>query len=303
MKNGHFQAAQKTLPPHEVQSNRFISLKTTAYGYFEEIAAGLCRSPSRSRRRWLRQVGGVDWSFDCCLCHEPEDSGAICGACQRLLVKNKLCCRLCACPMDSPDSNDEHTDICEVCSIIMPPFVSATVPYLYRFPVDELVMLLKYRDSPGMARVMAALMADAVRVRLQERSEKAQADVDFLVPVPLLPARFRQRGFNQSMQLCRGLSSRLNIPVHATALLRSVSPELQGQVDGARSQTELDRQARMENLSYRHAGFKAAGVSGLNLMLVDDVMTTGATLNAASEALLAAGARSVRVCAFARTPP
>ena len=179
---------------------------------------------------------------------------------------------------------------------MMPPFAAAVVPYVYRFPVDQLVMQLKYHDAPGAARVMAQLMESA----LEEYFRHQVNEADYLVPVPLLPRRFRQRGFNQSMQLARCLSRRFAIPVHATALLRRAP--LGVATDGP-SNTSLDREARLAGAASERSGFTAEGVAGVRLLLVDDVMTTGATLSAAAESLLAAGARRVSVCAFARTPP
>ena len=280
--------------------------KTIAYSFFKALLVSLFQILSKWWRWCVTQAISLDWSFDCCLCHEPDKNGALCASCQQLLVRNSQPCRLCACPL-----NGSTEDICEACSIIMPPFTSAIVPFLYRFPADQLVIQLKFHDSPGMARVMAGLMAQAVTADLKRKNRTASSIMDYLVPVPLFPARFRQRGFNQSMQLAHGLSLQLGIPVHPTALLRSSSRGLTGRAVRQQSQTARDRQARLASLepvrslegqSSIHAGFRSADVTGLNLLLVDDVMTTGATLIAASEALLAAGARSVCVCAFARTP-
>ncbi len=248
------------------------------------------------------------WPNDCCLCHEPDANGGVCKACSALIAANSRSCCYCACPLAATETcsldglslsgmhgsvrEPASRSICESCTIQPPFYNSAVVPCLYRFPADQLVLQLKYHDSSGVAHAMAQLMADAVIDQLS----RSNGLPDFLVPVPLLPARFRERGFNQSMQLCSSLSRRLKIPVHATALTRPASP---GNTE-SRSQTGLDREAR---LSADHMSFFAGDVFGLRLLLVDDVMTTGATFDKAAASLLNAGARSVMVCAFARTPP
>lgn len=289
--------------------NRLFALKTIAYNFFDVCGRSSIRLLRRTVQRLSRLPALFEWPCDCCLCREPDASGAICSACRALIAVNKRPCRFCACPSvrsqqraisacavspgpgygDSQKLPDVRL-ICEECNIEPPLYDSAVVPYLYRFPADQLVLQLKFHDSPGAARAMAQLMIEPLRLEMQRTGLRP----DFLVPVPLLPVRFRLRGFNQSLQLCLCLSAHLNIPVHETALGR-----IGCSAAGAQSQTGLDRESR---LSAGHLSFSAADVSGLRLLLVDDVMTTGATFDNAAASLLDAGARSVAVCAFARTP-
>jgi ComF family protein len=107
---------------------------------------------------------------------------------------------------------------------------------------------------------------------------------DLLVPVPLHPDRESQRGYNQAMLLTHALSDHLDLPAAASLLFR-IRPTV--------SQTRLNRQARWRNVEDAFACADDCDLSGLQITLVDDVATTGATLNACAVALLAQGASSV----------
>jgi ComF family protein len=114
---------------------------------------------------------------------------------------------------------------------------------------------------------------------------------DLLLPVPLHPSRLRKRGYNQALELARPLGRRLGIPVRHDVLRRT-------RCTGA--QTELDAAARVGNV--RGAFALASLPAQRHVALVDDVMTTGATLAEAAMVLLAAGMDRVDVWALARTP-
>ena len=307
---GDWQQNNSEAPTGQPYRNRLIFLKTISYGFLSASGRNLSRYFQVAVRHIFRLHTVFEWPYDCCLCREPDTNGVMCSACTDLIAVNNRSCRFCAHPcavlqqelpnagVALPNSTSRgcaqvlpERAICESCNIEPPLYDSAVVPYLYRFPADQLVIQLKFYDSPGVARAMAQLMTDSLRLEI----ERTGLAPDFLVPVPLLPQRFRVRGFNQSMQLCLCLSANLKIPVHTTALGRiATSATAQAQ-----SQTGLDRESR---LSAGHLSFSAEDVSGLRLLLVDDVMTTGATFDNAAASLLDAGARSVSVCAFARTP-
>jgi ComF family protein len=147
----------------------------------------------------------------------------------------------------------------------------------------RLVHQLKYHDVPGVAALMARLMAPAVR----DVTEGA----DVIVPMPLHRRRLAARRFNQAVMIADQLAPRVGLPVARHVLRR---------VRHTRQQVGLSREERAGNL---HRAFRVsdpAAVADRAVVLVDDVLTTGATADAVATTLHAAGARSVRVAVFTR---
>ncbi len=141
---------------------------------------------------------------------------------------------------------------------------------------------IKYNNLRVISTTMAKLLFGYMMAN--------QLTGDILVPVPLHKRRLRERGYNQSLLLCRNLSRLCSVPVDDKSLVRSCRTV---------SQTELDREGRMANV---HGVFECTGdvLEGKNVLLVDDVCTTGATLEACATALKAKGAINVRGLTFAR---
>ena len=176
---------------------------------------------------------------------------------------------------------------CTWCELL-PPYVRAvrSVCWATLGVGGEIVHALKY---DGWTRVADELAARMARVDwpvdvLEER--------DALVPVPLAPVRLRERGFNQSELLARAVGNRLGLNV-VDALVRTRSTV---------TQTRLAPDARAANVSGAFALAPGADVRGMHLVLVDDVATTCATLNACAAALFSAGARLISYLTFARAP-
>jgi ComF family protein len=144
---------------------------------------------------------------------------------------------------------------------------------------------LKYRSRRRVAGRLSEAMLDDPRVR------GVLAGAEALVPVPLHPRRQRTRGFNQSELLAEALGHQAGIAVAASALVRRKD---------TRSQTGLSAAARRANVKDAFAVRRRAQVAGRTVVLVDDVLTTGATAAACARALRAAGAREVRLLTAAR---
>lgn len=155
----------------------------------------------------------------------------------------------------------------------------------YEPPADTLILMLKTQLRLSMAPVLARLMAEAVRA-----DAPLPAGV-LLVPIPASRASLRQRGMNPAAEIARSLAAELALPVprHVLARLRETP-----------RQATLGRRARQRGA----AGLFlcAGGVRGRHVAVVDDVMTTGSTVNAAAVALLDAGAASVMALVAARRP-
>lgn len=156
-------------------------------------------------------------------------------------------------------------------------------PFAYEPPLDHHVQQLKYAGARALGRAFGLLLAPAVR--------DACRDVDALVAVPLHPARLRERGYNQAIEIARALCRRLDTPV----LLHGIERR-----HASRSQTGGSAAQRRAGVA---AAFRVApDLAGLRIAIVDDVITTGATVNALAAALLAAGATRCVAIAAARTP-
>jgi len=148
--------------------------------------------------------------------------------------------------------------------------------YGYAFPADVLVRSFKYRHRLSLAR----FFAEAV---------ESLPDVDVLVPMPLHPRRLSKRGFNQALEIARPLARAAGLPLERGGVLR---------VRHTPPQAMLDREARLAN---PHGAFACRRrFDGLRVMAVDDVMTTGASLDALARCLKAAGAVEVHNFVLAR---
>lgn len=162
----------------------------------------------------------------------------------------------------------------------------------YAYPWDGLVARFKFRGEPAWAGTFARLLRRSTRLNTWLQED------DLLVPVPADPQRLATRGYNPAWNLAKALRRGSPSPAIDTlpmGLVRLGTP---------RAQHDLPRAERLRNARGTLAAHPehAARLHGRRVLLVDDVCTTGATLEAAAQALRAAGARSVRACVFARTP-
>jgi ComF family protein len=213
-----------------------------------------------------------------------REPGIVCGACwARLVPLPYPRCDRCGHPTAGAPS-------CRWCAQL-PPFVRAvrSVCWAHRGTGRAIVHALKYHGWEGTADSMAERMA---RVSwpadvVEERTA--------LVPVPLAAARLRERGFNQSERLARALGPRLALPVWDDVLERGRA---------TRTQTRLTPEQRLSNVSgaFRAGAASAARLRGAHVLLVDDVVTTAATLNACAATLFGAGARIISYVTFGRAP-
>lgn len=190
----------------------------------------------------------------------------------------------------------EATNRCGAClTRAVPAALSGCVAAVdYAYPWDRLVARFKFRGEPGWATPMANLMLRA------PGAQASLAACDLLVPIPLTGTRLASRGYNQAWELIKALRRSPGVAeaapaAQADALLR---------IGQGPNQHELPREQRLQNL---HGAFvvhprHVARLAGARVVLVDDVSTTGATLQAGARALLQAGAQSVHGLVFAHTP-
>jgi len=228
------------------------------------------------RRRLLRAL----LPLRCLLCGADGAAGRdLCAGCARDCAINSPSCPRCALPLATP------APLCGECVERSPPFTSAWIPFRYAHPLDLLEARFKFRNDLAAGRVLAELMIERAHV------DKPARPV-VLVAVPLHRSRLRQRGYNQALELAKALGAALRIPLAGDLLVR---------MRATTAQTGLDAAARRRNL---RGAFAVAAVRDVpqHVALVDDVMTTGATLRECARALRRAGVARVDIWALARAP-
>ena len=227
----------------------------------------------------------------CRLCR-AWGAGAWCDDCGTRFRGTARRCARCALALPGTDAAAPAPPVCGPCLRRPPPWSAAVCAEDYAFPWDRLIADLKFHGQPELARPLADRLGHAVRDALQAGHA---ACPELLVPVPLSAARLRERGYNQAWELARRLGTGLGIRAEARVLLRPVDTAHQALLPRAERERNL-RGAFMVDPARRDA------VAGRRVALVDDVMTTGATLREAALELLRAGAAEVQAWAFARTP-
>lgn len=211
----------------------------------------------------------------CVLCDSPTGQDRICADCDAELPRLPPGrCTVCAVPLP-------FGEVCGACLRQPPAFERVRAAFAYEYPVDALIHAFKYGRRLALAPVLGDMLAGG-----------AAPDVDLLVPMPLAPERLYERGFNQALEIARTLSRRYRIPLDATACRKVVETA---------PQAGLPWKERAKNV--RRAFVCDARLTGLRIAVVDDVLTTGATLNELARVLRRAGAAGVTGWVVARTLP
>ena len=246
------------------------------------IGSALSRWLTRALPRVQPERVGIGIALSQCRVCARWPSQALCEDCIGRFAQPQPRCPRCAIAMTSAQANATCAD----CTRQPPPLAQCVAAIDYAFPWSRCIAEFKFRGDAGWAAALAHVMRHAPWADdLIEQSDR-------LLPIPLTDTRLRERGFNQSLLLARALGAH---KTDARLLLR---------VADARVQHALARRERLHNLQQAFAlePQRAAQVQGQHLLLVDDVMTTGATLHAAARVLLDAGAASVSALVLARTP-
>jgi ComF family protein len=227
---------------------------------------------------WQR-LGAALWPARCLACGEAGSGHDLCPSCCATLPWNHAACMRCALPL--PGSDGRAT--CGRCLRRPPPLDLVRSACLYAAPLDRWLPRLKFHQDLAAGRLLAQLLAEACT-----DAPRPQA----VVPVPLHRARLRQRGYDQALELAKPLARALGLALH---------PRLLQRARATTPQSELSAAARRRNL--RDAFVVAADATlPAHVVLVDDVMTTGATLHAAARALRRAGVARVDAWVCARVP-
>ncbi len=217
----------------------------------------------------------------CELCRQWTRGDALCSDCDARFAAPRWRCARCALPTGTAVARcggclGEHE----------PPWAAAVAAVDYGFPWDGLVAAFKFGGRVELAAPLASRLVRALT---------SAPPVDLVLPVPLAPARLAERGYNQAWELARRIAAARGLPARDDLLLRPVDTPHQTGLSRAERETNLARSFMVE------PALRGA-LAGRTVALVDDVMTTGATLAAATRELQRAGAASVVVWVVARTP-
>ncbi|RJR34803.1 MAG: ComF family protein [Desulfobacteraceae bacterium] len=221
----------------------------------------------------------------CVLCRTFNTSESLCDACfssfQKLVSP---VCPICGGPF--PDGIQEN-HVCEECLKKRPYFDSAAALYLYDGRIMDAIHQFKYGGKSHLARVLGPLLAAFGRERLSDPGGI------LVMPVPLHPRRLRERGYNQSLLLARHVSSVLRASLDFMSLRRTRDTQVQ---------TGLKKDERRRNVRRAFEVTDRNAVKGKTILLVDDVATTGSTLNECSRVLRKAGCNEIHCLVLARAP-
>ncbi len=198
----------------------------------------------------------------------------LCEACWRELPNNLMACPRCALPMSAP------APVCGFCIKSEPAFTSTVAPMQYQIPISTLVPRLKFHQDLAAGRLLAELFC---------RKTFGIEQPDALVPVPLHLARLRKRGFDQALELAKMIAKHKALPLRSDLLMRARNTA---------AQSYLNASQRRHNLKNAFVASEQA-MPG-HVALIDDVMTTGATVNECAKVLLKAGVKRVDIWVIAR---
>lgn len=230
------------------------------------------------------RISLLDFFFPtlCRICNGPlGEARWVCEKClQRIIIVNPPVCHICGLPL-SPSFMGTERPLCKDCKNEKRYFSMARSVAIYEGVMRECIHLLKYDGKTGLSKPLGRMMVTLIK------DEGIEGDM--IIPVPLHPRKRRERGFNQAELLSHEISKGINIPVDTKKLIKKKDTP---------SQTDLTRLERIKNV--KGSFCVRGGFKGKRILLIDDVFTTGATINECSKVLLEAGAEDVYVITLGR---
>ncbi len=226
---------------------------------------------------WIKHIQYRLIPATCVLCGcDVPGKLDLCAPCRAELPSVPRPCPRCGLPLETQTENE-----CGACVAQPPAFTRTLAPFRYEDPVRHLVLALKFNRKLYVARVLGELMA--------QHYAQQEARPDIIMPVPLHSGRLRARGFNQALELARPVAAHLRIPIDVHTCMR---------IRGTAAQSDLPADQRVKNI--KGAFEMREALRARRVAIVDDVMTTGATVDELSRTLIAGGVEDVQVWVCAR---
>lgn len=230
--------------------------------------------------QWLSSA--LIWLYPahCTCCDSPVKGGrTLCPACAAALPRIANPCHRCGLPLPADAG---HLTLCGECLSGAPAFDLLIAATRYASPLTALISAYKFQRQLHYCRTFAGLLHITLRNRMQPLPQA-------ILPVPLHPARLRQRGYNQALEIARLLGKELSLPVDGKSLIRHRATA---------AQSDLDAHARATNV--RGAFAIAKPLHYEHVAILDDVVTTGNTVNEIAKLLKKNGVKRVEVWCVAR---
>ncbi|MCE2594746.1 ComF family protein [Motilimonas cestriensis] len=235
-------------------------------------------------RKKLGQYAQCLLPLSCLLCQQGIATGLVCHTCYQDLKQTYPHCLRCGLPLPTTES------MCGQCVRTPPKFTKLHACGLFEPPLNQLVYHLKYQKQTTYSCVLGQLMAERIHTHAAESVTINLPQA--LIPVPLHPRKERQRGFNQAQLIAEHCAKTLAIPWHSHWVKR---------VKNTTSQTQLNIKQRKRNM---HQAFKVAALPAQldHVAIIDDIVTTGATINSLCKGLQKAGVKQIEIWCICRTP-
>lgn len=216
--------------------------------------------------------------YRCILCDSTCVKWDLCEYCVPFLPTLSSPCQLCATPLPNGQT------LCGKCSMSPPPFDRLFVPMAYDFPLQSLIQKMKFSPSYIHTKILGQITSQFLKQHYEQ-----QAKPRVIIPIPLHSKRLAKRGFNQALEISRPISRSLNIKIDYTSFIRSKA---------TKSQAELKYDERSSNI--RDAFTGPVNYKKNFVAVVDDVITTGATVNEFCKTLKRSGVEKIHVWCIAK---
>ncbi len=224
----------------------------------------------------------------CLLCANTLPNGLLCLGCQLNLphLSHKNLCRQCGLQIES------LSNFCGHCLHQPPAFERSIIPFAYDYPLNGLIHQFKYRRHLTCGKLLGKMLAEHLKHCAQDDSDWRAPDL--LIPAPMHWLKRWQRGFNQAEFLAQHVARELDIPLASGIVKRTHKTPAQKELTRAERQQNLRKAFAISEKNHVH-------IKGKRIAIIDDVVTTTATVRELSQLLIKAGAKEVQVWALART--